>query len=120
MLAEFFLKKYASRYGKPGLQLSKSAVEKMESYRWPGNVRELQHTMEKAVILSEGKQLTPDEFLFRPTVSSSFLLPDTLDEMEKMMLEKALERQKGNLTAVADQLGIARQTLYNKIKKYNL
>ncbi|SDC85238.1 DNA-binding transcriptional response regulator, NtrC family, contains REC, AAA-type ATPase, and a Fis-type DNA-binding domains [Williamwhitmania taraxaci] len=119
-LAEFFLEKYASRYGKPRQLLSKSALDKLENYGWPGNVRELQHTMEKAVILSEGKQLAPDDFLFKPAVSSSIFFPDTIDEMEKLMLEKALERHKGNLSAAADKLGIARQTLYNKMKKYNL
>ena len=120
VLADFFLEKYAGRYGKSSLQLSKSAIEKLEAYRWPGNVRELQHTIEKAVILSEGKQLTADDFLFKQAVNSATFMPDTIDEMEKMMLERALDRHKGNLSAAADQLGIARQTLYNKMKKYNL
>ena len=120
VLAKFFLEKYAGRYGKSSLQLSKSAIEKLEEYRWPGNVRELQHTIEKAVILSEGKQLTADDFLFKQAVNSTTFMPDTIDEMEKMMLERALDRHKGNLSAAAEQLGIARQTLYNKMKKYNL
>jgi len=120
ILADFFLEKYAGRYEKSSLQLSKSAIEKLEAYRWPGNVRELQHTIEKAVILSEGKQLTADDFLFKQAANSATFMPNTIDEMEKMMLERALDRHKGNLSAAADQLGIARQTLYNKMKKYNL
>lgn len=119
-LAEFFLDKYAYHYGKPKLELTKAAREKLERYRWPGNVRELQHTMEKAVILAEGRQLTPDDFSLKSAIGSNTLFPDTIDEMEKMMLERAIERHKGNLTAAAEQLGIARQTFYNKMKKYNL
>jgi DNA-binding NtrC family response regulator len=119
-LAEFYLDKYACHYGKSKQTLNKAALEKLENYRWPGNVRELQHTMEKAIIMSDGKLLTPDDFILKTTVNSTIFFPDTIDEMEKLMLEKALEKHKGNLSAAAEQLGIARQTLYNKMKKYNL
>ncbi|MDP4184808.1 MAG: sigma-54 dependent transcriptional regulator [Bacteroidota bacterium] len=121
ILADFFLKKYAARYGKRGLQISNQAYEKLLSYQWPGNVRELQHTIEKAVILSETDILKPSDFFFRPAgMSDPAGLPDTIEEMEHQMIAKALKRNDGNLTAAATQLGITRQTLYNKIRKYGL
>ncbi len=89
-------------------------------YPWPGNVRELQHMIEKAVILSDSGTFKPDDFIFKSgaRMATSSLL--TLAEMEKQMIEAALDRYNGKHTAVANQLGISRQTLYNKIKLYDL
>ncbi|WP_420401303.1 sigma-54-dependent transcriptional regulator [Flagellimonas sp.] len=120
ILADFFLKKFASKYDKPGLRINNLAQEKLMEYPWPGNVRELQHTMERAVILSEGNVLKPTDFLLHSKPSQSFDAgPATLDEMEQQMISKALEQHDGNYSAAADQLGISRQTLYNKMKKKN-
>ena len=120
ILADFFLKKFASKYDKPGLRINNLAQEKLLEYPWPGNVRELQHTMERAVILSEGNVLKPTDFLLHSKPSQSFDAgPATLDEMEQQMISKALEQHDGNYSAAADQLGISRQTLYNKMKKKN-
>jgi len=118
VLAEFFLKKYSSKYNKPGLKINQKAQEKLLKYSWPGNIRELQHTIEKAVILSENNVLKPDDFFMRPIVSGKNITPEmTLEEMERRMINLAIEKSGGNLSAAADQLGITRQTLYNKIKK---
>ncbi|MBS9461378.1 sigma-54-dependent Fis family transcriptional regulator [Flagellimonas sp. 389] len=118
ILADFFLKKYAHKYDKPGLRINNLAEEKLMEYTWPGNIRELQHTMERAVILSEGNVLKPTDFLLHSKPSQSFDNgPETLDEMEQQMIFKALEQHDGNYSAAADQLGISRQTLYNKLKK---
>ncbi|MCL6266536.1 sigma-54-dependent transcriptional regulator [Flagellimonas myxillae] len=120
VLADFFLKKFASKYDKPGLRMNNLAQEKLMDYPWPGNVRELQHTMERAVILSEGNVLKPTDFLLHSKTSQSFEnSPATLDEMEQQMIAKALEQHDGNYSAAAEQLGVSRQTLYNKIKKKN-
>lgn len=120
-LANFFIKKYSSRYGKVGLTLAGNAIDKLLSYQWPGNVRELEHTVEKAVILSDGKALTTNDFLLKPlSAETIYSFPDTFEEMEKVMIINAIEKNRGNLTAAAEQLGIARQTFYNKIKKYNI
>ncbi|MEX0360059.1 MAG: sigma-54-dependent transcriptional regulator [Allomuricauda sp.] len=120
ILADFFLKKFASKYDKPGLRINNLAQEKLMEYPWPGNVRELQHTRERAVILSEGNVLKPTDFLLHSKPSQSFDAgPATLDEMEQQMISKALEQHDGNYSAAADQLGISRQTLYNKMKKKN-
>jgi DNA-binding NtrC family response regulator len=114
ILTEFFLKKYA----KPEIKINRQAVDKLLHYSWPGNVRELQHTIEKAVILSESSVLKPEDLYLKPASafpgSNSFT---TLEVMEQEMIRIALENSNGNLTAAAEQLGITRQTLYNRFKK---
>ncbi len=117
ILAEFFLKKYASKYNKPNLKINQPAHEKMLNYSWPGNIRELQHTIEKAVILSDSSVIKPDDLYLRSTSSVSNNSFITLEEMEEQMIQRALEKNNGNFTAAAEQLGITRQTLYNRLKK---
>jgi transcriptional regulator with PAS, ATPase and Fis domain len=118
ILAEFFLKKYAYKYNKPSLKINQHAHDKLLKYSWPGNIRELQHTIEKAVILSESTILKPDDLYLKNNNSiSSYNSFSTLQEMEKKMIQQALENNNGNFTAAADQLGITRQTLYNRFKK---
>jgi DNA-binding NtrC family response regulator len=118
ILAEFFLKKYAYKYHKSELKINQQANEKLLSYSWPGNIRELQHTIEKAVILSESTILRPDDLYLRHTGSvNSISSVTTIEEMEKLMIQQALEKNNGNFTAAAEELGITRQTLYNRFKK---
>lgn len=118
VLADFFLKKYGSRYNKPELKINQQAQEKLLKYSWPGNIRELQHTIEKAVILSEGNLLKAEDFLMRSVPQGKINDTElTLEEMERRMINSAIDKNNGNLSAAADQLGISRQTLYNKIKK---
>ncbi len=118
ILADFYLKKFLNKYGKQGLRINQSAQEKLISYPWPGNVRELQHTVERAVILSEDKILKPTDFLLNQKTELSLeSMPNTLSEMEQLMITNTLKRNNGNYSAAAEQLGITRQTLYNKIKK---
>jgi DNA-binding NtrC family response regulator len=121
VLADFFLKKYASKYNKPGLKINQQAQEKLLKYNWPGNIRELQHTVEKAVILSDNNILKSEDFFMRP-ISTVQDLPSeiTLEEMEKRMINQIVRKNQGNLSAAAEQLGITRQTLYNKMKRYSL
>ncbi|MEO0902922.1 MAG: sigma-54 dependent transcriptional regulator, partial [Bacteroidota bacterium] len=118
ILADFFLKHFAAKYDKPGLRMNNEAQEKLLEYQWPGNVRELQHTMERAIILSEGDILKPSDFLLHAKLHHELghgVL--TLEDMEQQMIAKALEQNDGNYKAAAEQLGISRQTLYNKLKK---
>lgn len=120
-LAESFLRRYAAKYNKPISGFDDAAVYEMNEYPWAGNIRELQHTVEKAVIMCDGGRIGPSTLLLRPMQT---VLPppsfSTLDEMERGMIEQAMTRCGGNLTEVARQLGITRQTLYNKIKRYGL
>jgi transcriptional regulator with PAS, ATPase and Fis domain len=119
-LAAFFLKRYGKKYQKPDLRLDTQAVKKLRKYHWPGNIRELQHTLEKAVILAESNILSASDFIFQDHTGEKEEQNKTLEEMEKEMIEQTLDQQNWNFTAAADQLGITRQTLYNKIKRYDL
>jgi transcriptional regulator with PAS, ATPase and Fis domain len=118
VLSEFFLKKYSYKYNKQGIRINQAAMEKLLSYPWPGNVRELQHAIEKAVILSDKNILSPDDFFTRNKPGfSPYNSTPTLEEMEKQMIQQALDRNNGNFSAASAQLGITRQTLYNKMKR---
>ena len=118
-LAEHFLRKFVQKYNKEGLRISRQALDKLLSYSWPGNIRELQNTIEKAVILSESPVIKPEDLYLRPlTEIGDHDSIYTLEEMEEKMIRAALERSNGNFTAAAEQLGITRQTLYNRIKKF--
>ncbi len=118
-LARMFLQRYADMYHKPGLAFTASAEEKMAGLPWYGNVRELQHAVEKAVILSSGNGIGEDDIDSGQGRQEKPLEEvRTLDEMERRLIEKTIGDCDGNLSQVAFRLGISRQTLYNKIKRY--
>jgi transcriptional regulator with PAS, ATPase and Fis domain len=120
-LSLLFLEKYAKKYGRNCGSFSKPALEKLMKYHWPGNIRELQHTIEKAVIMTDFGQITPEDLWITHTIEQARLeSTTTIETMERKMIEFALTACKGNISDTATQLGITRQTLYNKIKKYNL
>jgi Response regulator containing CheY-like receiver, AAA-type ATPase, and DNA-binding domains len=120
--ANNFLKQYSLKYSKPEIKFTTQAISCMEQYNWPGNIRELEHAIEKAVILSEDNLIKPESLMLTNNETTSTFPNEiqTLDEMEKALIKNAIEKYSGNLTAVATQLNITRQTLYNKIKKYGL
>ncbi len=121
VLADFFLKKFSAKYEKHGLKINQHAREKLMKYNWPGNIRELQHTVEKAVILSDSSILKPEDFFFKHVFSSKFDDEHlTIEEMEKRMIVSAIDKSEGNMSLAAEKLGITRQTLYNKVKRYGL
>lgn len=122
LLAEFFLFKYANKYDKQGLKINQTGIEKLLNYKWPGNVRELQHTMEKAVILADDKVLNESSFLLTDTNINmqQELQGKTIEEMEREMILASIHKEKGNMSAVAKNLGITRQTIYKKLKKYGI
>ena len=121
VLAEFFLKKYSYKYNKPNLKINRQAYEKLLNYLWPGNIRELQHTIEKVVILSDSNVLKPEDLFLRLNNQVPGTSPfTTLEEMERNMIQQALEKNNGNFTAAAEQLGVTRQTLYNRLKKSDI
>ncbi|MCA1741218.1 MAG: sigma-54 dependent transcriptional regulator [Bacteroidales bacterium] len=118
ILAGFFLGRFAAKYGKPGLKIDRQATEMLRNYSWPGNVRELQHAVERAVILTDGDVLKPEDFLLRPVGSlTGHGTVLTLAEMERTMIRTAIDKHAGNLTAAAEELGITRQTIYNKVRR---
>ena len=118
-LAEIFIEHYCKKYNKSGLLLAAETAEKLKSHSWDGNIRELQNTIEKAVIMCEDNIIEPDILEVR-VVQRTFTEAQTLEEMERQMIGNTIEQCGGNLSQVASQLGITRQTLYNKIKRYGL
>jgi DNA-binding NtrC family response regulator len=122
LLAEHFLKEYAGKYEKFQLKFSSKTLDKLLKYNWPGNVRELRHTIEKAVILCESDILKPEDFLISHSSQKPFLeqKPLTFAETEKQALQIALNNNNGSVLKAAKELGLARQTMYNKMQKYNL
>ena len=123
-LARIFLARYAKFYNKPDATLSHDAEQRLEAMAWGGNIRELQHAMERAVIMADGdtigaEDIGPDSGGAAPSAPVTDSL-QTLDDMERQMIERAMTDCGGNMSAVAARLGISRQTLYNKIKRYGL
>ena len=118
-LAERFIERYGQKYGKAGLVLSGDATEKLKNHSWEGNIRELQNTIEKAVIMCDRDVIAPD-LLELHTSQRPLNESQTLEEMERQTIANAIAQCGGNLSQVAQQLGITRQTLYNKIKRYGL
>ncbi len=121
LLAKYFLEKYSKRYNKAILKIDQKAIDKLKSYRWPGNIRELEHTVEKAVILSESSVLNSNDFIV--DIEKEYHINHhkiSLEETERIRIIEAMENNQGNLNKTAEELKIARQTLYRKVKKYNL
>ena len=123
-LATVFLNKYCRKYGKEIEGFSELAKEVLLEYKWVGNTSELSITIERAVILTPNKGTIQPGYLLLNTLSDDASAQSistlTIEQMEKKMMRAALKRNKGNITLAADQLGITRQTLYNKGKKYKL
>lgn len=121
-LAERFLHQYGDLYNKLNLRFSEEAEKKLTNLPWYGNIRELQHAIEKAVILSDGGMNSAVDIDGGNQQRREKPLEEvqTLDEMESRMIEKTIRECEGNLSVVAARLGISRQTLYNKIKRYGL
>ena len=114
-LAQQFIKKFSDFYNKTPIEIDEKTRQQLLEYSWPGNIRELEHTMERAVII--GEISVPHSPL--PTSHSS--TPSaSLASMERDLIARTIRECDGNLTLVAQRLDIARQTLYNKIKKYGL
>lgn len=120
-LANFFLSKFSTKYNKHNISISKDALKILEEYSWPGNVRELQHTIEKAVILANNLEIGPTDLYLRNIESPKLAMESiTIEEMEKVLIDKAMKKFDNNISAVAQALGVTRPTLYSKLKKYGL
>ncbi len=119
LYASSFLEQFGKKYGKTGLYFSEESNQQMKRYRWPGNVRELMNAIERAVILSDSRLLSPDDLNLQNTIlQDQEEIALTLEEMERKMILQTIEQHQGNMSAAAEQLGISRQTLYNKMRKY--
>jgi DNA-binding NtrC family response regulator len=121
-LLAFFLEKFAEKYNKPGLSISKLAVHQLSKFPWKGNIRELRNVLEKAVLLSESQVLKPADFVIHPpsrnTAEENQVF--NLEANEKKIIRKALENFGYNKKLTARELGINRTTLYNKMRKHGM
>jgi DNA-binding NtrC family response regulator len=121
LLVDFFLNREKKKYGKDHLNILPAAMRKLQEYPWAGNIRELQHTIEKAVILSDNEALGTEDFLLsNSTGQEKNAIPTTIEESEKNLIIASLNRNRGNYSLAADELGITRPTLYSKVKKYGI
>ncbi len=125
LLVQHFLQIYTKKYNKNILSVSEAARKKMMNYSWPGNVRELQHAIERAVIMGGGHVLNPEDFFFSPAAQekdkSGVHLEDYhLEEVEKILIRKVLQKFNGNITQAANELGLTRSSLYRRLEKYGL
>ena len=125
LLANHFLKHYATKYGKSLNKLSDAAMTRLNKHNWPGNIRELQHSLERAVILSNSSVLQPEDFNFNASTNKEAdqqlnLEQFNLEEVEKILIRKVLKKYNGNITQAAGELGLTRSSLYRRLEKYGL
>ncbi|ERM84439.1 ATPase AAA [Rhodonellum psychrophilum GCM71 = DSM 17998] len=124
VLAEHFLKIYSQKYRKEFRGFKPAAMQLLQRYNWPGNIRELQHAIERAIIMAESDELDSRDFFFlsaKPTnekvsAPASF----NLDEVEKNVIQKAIDKNGGNISKAAKELGLTRASLYRRLEKYGL
>lgn len=122
LLVEYYLKHFSEHYGKEGIKIREGTLAKLEEYHWPGNIRELAHSIERAVILCKRDGITPDDFVFRakPSAAVADATIFRLEDYDRKAVSGALSRHNGNLSKAAEELGIARSTLYRKISHFGI
>lgn len=123
-LADYFLDKYKQKYHKPDLVLNEALISELTQYSWAGNIRELDHCIERSVILSGEKNLK----LLMPQDEESMLREPqhdnvkslNIEEMEEILIKKALKKHRGNISLAAEDLGLSRAALYRRMEKFEL
>lgn len=117
-LAKYFLEKYKQKYHQPALQLTENLTQELTDYSWPGNIRELDHCIERSVILSSDsnlKLLMPQDEESEKSITNL-----NIEEMEEILIKKALKKHKGNITLASEDLGLSRAALYRRMEKFEL
>lgn len=124
LLAEYFTKKYSDKYLKPHIALNNAAIGKLRQYPFPGNVRELQYIIERAVIMSEENEIQPKDIIFSavesPMNEATVLKETNLNVIERNTILKVIEKNNGNISRAAKELGITRTALYRRLNKYDI
>ncbi len=122
-LLNHFLEIYSKKYKMPQKRIGPGTLKRLQMHDWPGNIRELQHAVERAVILSEGNMLEPQDFFMNEIPDSQgeiFPVNMNLEETEKMLIRKVVDKHGGNISRAAKELGLTRASLYRRIEKYGL
>jgi DNA-binding NtrC family response regulator len=128
LLARHFAGYYADKNHKATPYISEGAIKKLKQHSWPGNIRELQHAVERAIILADSDELRPQDFSFsameqplRPaTAEAAEEGPLQLSEVERTTIMRVIERNKGNISKAAKELGITRTALYRRLEKHDI
>jgi two-component system, NtrC family, response regulator HydG len=122
-LVEHFVNMYSKKYRKDIKQVPQATIKRLQKYSWPGNIRELQHALERAIIMSDHDTLSQDDFFFLRQggendnkVNDSF----NLDEVERNIIQKAVNKHGGNISKAAKELGLTRASLYRRLEKHGL
>ncbi len=120
-LAALFLERYAKRYRKPLGGFSDPALQALLAHPWPGNVRELGHAIERAVLLARGTLLEPVDLGLRTAEDGAPPIEQlTLDEAERLLIQRALDRNGGNVSLAARSLGLSRSALYRRLERHGI
>jgi two-component system NtrC family response regulator len=122
LLAQFFLQRFAAQNNKSGLTFDPEALRALNRHTWPGNIRELENCVKRAVIMAEGKRLTAQdlELAAADPNASVTTLKDARENVEREMVQQALRKHSGKITAAAIELGVSRPTLYELMEKLGI
>lgn len=124
LIAEHFLRQYAKKYNKNLEGFDKESLKKLQGYHFPGNVRELQYSIERAVIMSDNDEIRASDILFSPIEQKPKVKPvfesKNLEEIERKAIAESLQKNQGNISKSARELGLTRATLYRRMEKYGL
>ena len=123
-LVELFLARFAEKYHREVKSIDDEALQLLQRCQWKGNIRELQNCIEKAVILSEGEKIKPNDLQINPAdlkdAAETSTSQESLENAEEKVIRAAMKKYNGNLSLVAKSLNISRPTLYNRLKKYGI
>ncbi|HEA30669.1 MAG TPA: sigma-54-dependent Fis family transcriptional regulator [Leeuwenhoekiella sp.] len=122
-LANHFIGLYGEKYGKIGIKMDPSFIKKLKNHPFPGNVRELQYALERAIIMTEIDLLKDEDLVFSPiesTPAATGIKETNLDAVEKSTILKVIEKNSGNISKSARELGITRAALYRRLEKHDL
>lgn len=120
-----FLKEFKDKYHKSHLTISDEALNTLKLHKWPGNIREIQHTIERGVIMSDNNVITPSDFNLltihtKKIVDTNVYDNLNLQDIEKLLVQKAMHKYEGNISKAAKELGLTRAALYRRLEKFNL
>jgi DNA-binding NtrC family response regulator len=121
LLAAHYLAIYSRKYNKQIVGIETAALNTLKSYPWPGNIRELSHTLERAVLMSEGNQIRAADLSLRPTVTMASRLEEmSLEDAESLLVQKAMAKFDGNVSKAAEALGLSRGALYRRLQRHEV
>ena len=123
-LVEHYLNVYCRKYKIPQKRINAGTLKRLQKHNWPGNIRELQHAVERAVILSESNILEPHDFFVQESsgAAEEDFSPENmkLEEVEKILIRKVIDKHGGNISRAAKELGLTRASLYRRIEKHGI